>query len=284
MSKNIIIDAGNSRFKYDGLKRGQYSSTYCTKYNPNPEYFDRIEYNGKTVYIGTGEYSREYSKVDKECITEQILYGIGLNVGIVDVVNLCLLLPINQMQQKDKYIKTFKEKEFLFKINGTSKQVRIEQCTVIPEGLASYYALDESEAKDEDVTIIDIGYRTTNYAVVRDGKVIKNFTEPIGVFDFFSNVKNIENSNGSNYDEETIERGIRKEIIKPSNNVCLDFFKDILNKTKGSINLKLTKNYFTGGGSEILRKYIEQTSSIVMEDTTYSNVIGAKKLCDKVWR
>lgn len=282
MSKNIIIDAGNSRYKHlCGSIVGEFASTYSTKFNPNGEYFERVEYKGKVVYIATGDYSREYTKVDKECIVEQILYAIGLNTSVVDVINLCLLLPINQMQKKDKLINTFKGNEFVFKINGKVREVRIEQCTVIPEGVATYYYLED---KSPYLTIIDIGFRTTNYAVFKDGKLVQNYTEPLGVFDLFSAIKNIENAKGNDFKEEEIELAIKNKVINPSNEIYLDFFKDILNRTKGIINLKLSKNYFTGGGAEILKSWIEQTPSIIVADTTYSNVLGAKKLCDKVWR
>ena len=65
----------------------------------------------------------------------------------------------------------------------------------------------------------------------------------------------------------------------------LDFLKEILNYTKGQVNIKNYTVHFTGGGSLLLEDYIRSnTPCKIHEDALYSNVIGASNLCKQVWR
>ena len=45
---NVIIDLGNYDIKYlsKGIK-GKFSSKISTEFNPNPEVFERVEYNNQ---------------------------------------------------------------------------------------------------------------------------------------------------------------------------------------------------------------------------------------------
>lgn len=147
----------------------------------------------------------------------------------------------------------------------------------------SYYSIDNTE--NDDVLIIDIGSRTVNYSSFIEGKIEKSFTNKIGTYDFYSKVKELENSKGEDYVEEDIERLIKRGRIKVEHQLYLDFLKDILNYTKGQVNIKNYKVYFTGGGSLLLEDYIRSdTPCNIHEDAVYSNVIGASNLCKQVWR
>lgn len=65
----------------------------------------------------------------------------------------------------------------------------------------------------------------------------------------------------------------------------LTFLKDILNAAKGNINLKNYDVKFVGGGSIVLKKYIEKnTPAEVIDNSNYCNVIGAENICKAVWR
>ena len=281
--KNVIIDLGNYNVKYfcDGNK-GSFSSKYMSKFNANGENYERVEVDGKITYIGVGTLEREFNKVKKNYLP-QVLYAIDRATS-ADDINLCLLLPIVQMPNKTEFISTLKGKVFYHKINNKVKTIKINNVVVLPEGYVSYYSLENIKS-DDDTLIIDIGSRTINYSWFSNGKIQDSFTEKLGVFDLYSDIKEYENSKGEDYTEEDIERLIKNNRINVESKFYMQFFKEILNKTKGRINLKTFDVYFLGGGSLLLKKYIEvNTPAKIHQDAEYANVIGAYNVCKQMWK
>ena len=279
--KNVIVDLGNYNTKYLGENKGMFSSKISTTFNPTAELYERIEFNGTTTYITVGQLEREFSKVDKNYMPI-LLYAISKATTDTNI-NLCLLLPVNQLPNKERMIGELKGKSFDFKVKDSTRKVFIHNVAILPEGYVSYYSLDNTE--NDDVLIIDIGSRTVNYASFIEGKIEKSFTNKIGTYDFYSKVKELENSKGEDYVEEDIERLIKRGRIKVSHDMYLDFLKEILNYTKGQVNIKNYTVHFTGGGSLLLEDYIRSnTPCKIHEDALYSNVIGASNLCKQVWR
>lgn len=278
---NVIVDLGNYDIKYlsKGIK-GKFSSKISTAFNPNPEVFERIEYNAQLTYIGVGALEREYNKVDRNFIPS-LLYAI--NKATADnKINLCLLLPVNQLPRKDYFYSLLEGKKFIYKVNGKDRSLTINKMSVLPEGYCSYYSLKGVSGKD--ILIIDIGSRTVNFASFIEGKIEKNFTHKIGTYDFYKKVKEIENSKGNDYIEEDIERLIKREKIIVDDTLYSEFLREILNVTKGNINISNYDVVFTGGGSKLLEECIRRnTPAEILEDATYSNVIGAEQICNVVW-
>lgn len=281
--KTVIIDLGNYNIKYYSDNKDSFSAKCSNKFNPNGEMFERIEVDGNITYIGTGALDREFNKVKKKNYVAQVLYAIENATDDKDI-NLCLLLPVVQMPNKGIFIDTFKGKVFHYKVNGAIRIIKINKVVVLPEGHVSYFTL-ENVNKSEDTLVIDIGSRTVNYSWFLDNKIQDSFTEKLGVFDFYSIIKDYQNSLGGDFSEEDIERLIKNNRITVESKFYIDFFKEILNKTKGKINLKTFNVYFVGGGALLLRKYIEvNTPGKVYEDAAYANVIGAYKLCAAMWK
>ncbi|WP_294364253.1 ParM/StbA family protein [uncultured Clostridium sp.] len=279
--KNVIVDLGNYSTKYLGENKGMFSSKISTAFNPNGEVYERVEFNGITTYITVGQLEREYSKANKNYMPI-LLYAISKATTDTNI-NLCLLLPVNQLPNKQRMIDELKGKSFEFKVKDITRKVYIHNVAVLPEGYVSYYSIDNPD--NDDILIIDVGSRTVNYASFIEGKIEKNFTNRIGVFEFYSKVKEIENSKGEDLVEEDIERLIKRGRIEVSHDMYLDFLKDILNYTKGQINIKNYTVYFTGGGAMMLEEYIKSnTPCKIHEDAVYSNVIGAYNICKQVWR
>lgn len=277
---NVLVDLGNYNIKYLSEKKGSFSAKYSTKFNPNSEMLQRINFNGETTYIEIGEYEREFNKVNKNYLP-LLFYAIS-NATEESDINLCLLLPIAQMTNKDKFVNKLKNNSFNFSINDVPKTININKVVVLPEGLVSFYSMD---SKGEDTLIIDIGSRTVNYASFIEGKIESNFTERIGVLDLYSSIKDIENAKGNDLIEEQIERLIKNKRIIVEPKVYLDFFKDILNRTKAKVNIKNYKVVFVGGGAILLKPYIEaNTTAIIHEDSIYANLIGARNLCEAMWK
>lgn len=279
--RNVTVDLGNYNTKYLGENKGMFSSKISTAFNPNGEMFERISFHGATTYITVGQLEREFSKVDKNYMPI-LLYAISKATTDTNI-NLCLLLPVNQLPKKERMIQELKGKSFSFEINGITRKIFIHNVAILPEGYVSFYSLDNVD--DKDILIIDIGSRTVNYASFIEGKIEKSFTNKIGTYDFYSKIKELENSKGEDYLEEDIERLINRGRITVSHDMYLDFLKEILNYTKGQINIKSYTVYFTGGGSKLLEDYIKSnTPCEIHEDAVYSNVIGASNLCKQVWR
>lgn len=280
---NITVDLGNYNVKFIGERKGSFSSRYSTKFNSNSEMFERIEYDGEIIYIGIGSLDNEFVKVNKNYIGS-LLYAITKATNESDI-NLCLLLPVGQMPNRDKYIKRLENNTFSFKVNGTPRTINIFKVAVLPESYSAFYAIQDNVTSNDDVLIIDIGSRTVNYSSFINGKIEKNFTERLGVLDFYNTVKEIENANGEDYVDEDIERLINSNRIIVDSKIYKDFFKDILNRTKSKINIKNYKVYFTGGGALVLREFIQtNTPATVIDDAVFANVIGAHKLCEMVWK
>ena len=279
---NVIIDLGNYDVKYlcKGNK-GKFSSKISTEFNPNPEVFERVEYNNKVTYIGVGALEREYNKVDKNFIPS-LLYAIS-KATTDNKINLCLLLPINQLPRKQDFYSKLEGRKFTYKVNGKDRSLTINKMTVLPEGYCSYYSL--KSVSNKDILIIDIGSRTVNFASFLEGKIEKNFTHKIGTYDFYKRVKEIENAKGNDYIEEDIERLIKRNKIAVSGNMYNEFLKHILNVTKGNINIANYDVVFAGGGAKLLEDSIKKnTPAEIIDDASYSNVIGAEKICSAVWR
>ena len=277
---NVLVDLGNYNVKFLGENKGMFSSKYSTRFNANGDIFERIEIDGEVTYIGTGEFEREYNKIDKNYLP-QLFYALS-NATSQSDINLCLLLPVAQMTQKDKLISRLQNNSFSFKINGEHRLININKVAVLAEGVVGFYGLQD---RDKDTLVIDIGGRTVNYAVFINGRPDKNFTEKIGVFDLYTIIKDYENAKGKNYIEEEIERLIKNGRIKVEPKVYLSFLKDILNRTKSRINITDYEVVFVGGGAILLKVYIEaNTPGIVCEDSIFANLNGAQKLCEVMWR
>lgn len=278
---NVIVDLGNYNTKYLSENKGIFSSKISTDFNPNGDFFERVEFNGVITYITVGQLEKEYNKVDKNYMPI-LLYAISKATTDTNI-NLCLLLPVNQLPNKQKIIDELKGKSFEFKVKDIARKVYIHNVAILPEGFVSYYSIDNPN--NDDVLIINIGSRTLNIASFIEGKVEKNFTSKIGTFDFYSKIKEIENAKGEDYIEEDIERLIKRGRIEVPHELYLGFLKEILNHTKAQVNIKNYKTYFTGGGAIMLEEYIKaNTPCKVHEDAIYSDAIGAYKLCEQVWR
>lgn len=279
MSKTVVVDIGNYNYKYAGLNIGMFSSRYSRQYNPYADAYERIEYNSQTTYIGLGDYEREYSKADKD-IVPQTLYAISKATTLIDV-NLCLLMPLNQLPKRQQLINKFLNQGFKFAVNSKERNINIKNCAVLPECQAAYYSL---EKPSDFQMLIDIGSRTINWACWENGKLALTGTERLGVYDFYNNICVEENAKGEDYTVEQIEGQIKRGRIKVDNSVYSDFLKLILNRIKASVNIKNYDVMFLGGGSLMFKDIIEAIPNVgIHPNPMYANVIGAYVVCERMW-
>lgn len=287
-TKRTYIDDGNYNIKYIGENgNGIFSSEISREHQAYPEAFDSIimENGMNTTYIGTGSLPREFNKTSRDFLP-QIMFAISrANKEDTIETKLVLLLPIIQMENKSKFIDTLQNQDFTFKYNGKDRLVSVKDVLVLPEGYVSYFTLSP-EQKQGSVCIIDCGSRTINLCVLEDGKVQKLQTIGIGSFDFYSQIKNEQNSKGNDYQEEDIQRLIKDEVIKVYQKSYSDFLEQILNAIKPYCNYRTYHVYFTGGTSLLLKDYIDKLNLPryeIMDDPLNSNVKGAKAAAEMIW-
>ena len=280
MNKIVVVDIGNYNFKYTGDNRGMFSAKYSTRFEPNVDSYERIELDGVTTLIGVGELSREYNKAAKEIIP-QVLYAIS-KATKGNEINLCLLMPINQLPQRDQLINKFRGKTFKYMVNGQARSIKINQCVVLPESQVSYYSLKNPS---DYQLIIDIGSRTINWCAYEAGKMACNGTEKLGVYDLYDIIMKVENAKGEDFTVERIEGQIARGRIKVDDGLYKEFLKDVLNRIKTHVNLKDYDVIFTGGGSLVLESILSSIPKIQIHiDAVYSNAIGAEEVCRRMWR
>ena len=278
--KNVIVDLGNMEIKFSGDFRGKFSSKYTNRFEINPESYERIEIDGVQTLLGVGEYEREFNKVDKN-ILPQVLYAISKATKDNDI-NLCLLLPLNQLPQKEKLIEKFKDKSFRYIINGQARTTRISKCTVLPESQVSYYSLENPNPYQ---LLTDIGSRTIGWCCYEDGKMVNSGTERLGIFDLYSTIMTIENAKGNDFRVEDIEGQIKRGRIKVEDRVYKEFLLQVLNRIKSSVNIKNYDCMFLGGGSIVLESIIRNIPNVeIHPNPVYANVIGCEVVCKKAWR
>lgn len=280
MSKTVVIDLGNYNYKYKGESRGLFSSKIDTDFKADSEAYERIQFNNKITYIGIGELDREYNKASKD-VTASVLYAIN-KATKRNEINLCLLMPIDQIMQKEQLIKKFEKQTFKFIANKQARTVKVEKCVVLPECRASYYSIDKPS---EYQLFIDIGSRTVNWCSYENGKMNNSGTERIGIYDLYHAIMTLENAKGEDYTVERIEAQIKRKRIKVEDSIYQDFLKKVLNRIKAKINIKDYDVMFTGGGSVVLSGVLSKIPNIkIHPEAIYSNVDGAYKLCERMWK
>lgn len=168
MKKTVIIDIGNWQFKAKERTQINFSSAFRQGLEPNKEAFDYIDYDGVTTVIGNGKVELEYQKVNR-VVEPQILYAID-KVTEETSMNLCLLLPIKQLTQRETLIEQFQNKSYNYVVNGKEKKINIDNIVILPEGQVSFYSLDNPSPY---TLFMDIGSKTVNWACYREGKLEK---------------------------------------------------------------------------------------------------------------
>lgn len=278
--KNVIVDLGNMEIKFSGDFRGKFSSKYTTRFEVNPDAYERIEIDGVQTLIGVGEFEREFNKVEKN-ILPQVLYAIS-KATKDNEINLCLLLPLNQLPQKERLIERFKGKAFRYMVNGQARTTKINKCVILPESQSAYYSLDNPTPYQ---LLIDIGSRTIGWCCYEDDKMVNSGTERLGVFDLYNTIMTIENAKGNDFRVEDIEGQIKRGRIEVESKVYKEFLISILNRIKSSVNIKNYDCIFLGGGSIVLESIIRNIPNVkIHPNPVYANVIGCEVLCKKAWR
>ena len=256
--KLTVIDYGNYNIKFKCDNLGLISSKYHTKFEPNEDTFNRIEFEGKKFYIGVGKYSLEYIKVEKESLIPQILYCINeANQGNHITTDLAILLPIEHMTMKEELKKLLERRFYSSIINGKQVNIRIEKVVVLPEAQVARFILSKDK-QSEDLLLVDIGSRTTNIVAMCQGEIL---------------------------DLEDIEPQLKRNRIVLPEEMKIEFLKEVLNSFKSEVNIVNHDVIFSGGGSLVLQSVIDKIEGVQLHnDCLYANILGAEIVAKELLR
>lgn len=289
------------------LKRNLTSHVLMSNSNPNKY---KVEFEGKKYELGDGlekgVYSNENSKVNfhhRLCLLVSVALLIEHDGQKVDIlVGLPSSHISNSSERKafEELLKGEEGKSISIIINNEIKNFTINSITPDSEGLAILPRLKMMLNNNVlDIAVIDIGGHNFNlrlfdpYGYSLDEKGISE--EQVGINTLFNNLHLELISNLKNRDRK-ISRNDLKRFIKKQNldmdmelsnyngsnsefinefveNYIQEYIADKLSSYSIKINAKGMKYLFTGGGSSLLRPYIESMYSnnldcIVFSDTS----------------
>lgn len=285
-----VVDLGNYNVKAINSLAAKliFKSNISRDYESYPDAFKHIKIDGEYTYFEKGPFSMEYIKTKKD-YTAQLMYSIAsLNEEVDEIkTNLTLLLPISEIQEKNKYIDGIKGKTFDCSVKlktKRNKKIIIEDVMVLPEGYVIYFKLGE-KYKTSSIVIIDIGGRTTNLVAMVNGepKVLK--TLKIGALDFYAKIRELHAD--KEYNLEDIERLIKEGKILVTDKQIAQFANDILNQIKQHIKLEHYEHVlFAGGGALIIEKIIKDIlpdNCEIVDEPLESNMEGAMEASKMAW-
>ncbi|MGG7200787.1 ParM/StbA family protein [Clostridium butyricum] len=285
-----VVDLGNYNVKAMNSLTAKtiFKSNISRDFESYPDAFKHIKIDGEYTYFEKGPFSMEYIKTKKD-YTAQLMYSIAsLNEEVDEIkTNLTLLLPISEIQEKNKYIDGIKGKTFDCSVKlktKRSKKIIIEDVMVLPEGYVIYFKLGE-KYKTSSIVIIDIGGRTTNLVAMVNGepKVLK--TLKIGALDFYAKIRELHAD--KEYNLEDIERLIKERKIVITDKQIAQFANDILNQIKQHIKLEHYEHVlFAGGGALIIEKLILSIlpdNCEIVDEPLESNMEGAMEASKLAW-
>jgi len=253
-----------------------------------------LEYEGKSYYIGEGNFETELSKSNKDNFLPLLLTGIAINSSKDDVFQQIVCgLPINQYKANREAIEDLvlssRVKEII--LNGEPRKIIITDFKVYPEGVGAYYSLNTTD----DVIIVDIGGRTTDIAYIVDNKVKTSSTVAVGTLNIYKDIADKLNaSHGLDLDIPMVDRIMDRGYLEIDGyQADLSFVTDILKKNFTKINDDLILKFpartekisLVGGGFKIFERAFTKryVNCYVADNPVYANSIGFKKVGEMLW-
>ena len=261
-----------------------------------------INFNGELFIIGEGDYDTNLNKLSKENLLPMLCLAAGLSTK-EEFISVVLGLPINQYRSnKNKMLEIIEENKILnFKLNGLDRCICIEEASIFPEGVATYYSLDIEKRKalvDQDLIILDIGGRTTDIALLKAGKkrsVAKSTSLDVGMINIYNDMINEINSLytlGLNIEdaEGILKNGLEVDGEKQDTSFIKNIVKNNIEKVFKELNIsypvRTSPLIVTGGGGKSFFKSLKKRypTAQLVEDNLFSNAIGYKRVGDKLWQ
>ncbi|WP_129723493.1 ParM/StbA family protein [Xylanivirga thermophila] len=301
MGNRILLGLDNGN-KCTKTSEGYIVESGFTKSNSEPiSTSNLLIHEGKFYSIGGNRLSVQMDKTVNQDTFIMSLPAIADAVdragieGKSDVI-LGVGLPIvNYGTLKKKFREYFLRRNIEFNFNKKGYAINIIDCRVYPQGYASLITVFNSY-KDILCNVIDIGGYTVDIFRVENGIIdtASCYSLPDGIITLIANIQqellktNIRLTETQIQDiilgrEPVIFEADVKEIIKIMTN---EYVENILAKIEEYGFEFRNPTVFTGGGSMLLRKYIEESTKVRYADflDQFANARGFKILLEQELR
>lgn len=255
---------------------------------------NEVKINNKKLSYGVGEFETNYQKARKQN-TLPLLYT-ALSMSNDQLFQVVLGLPIQQYKKNKAELIELIENNKVANING--KDIIITDIEVAPEGASAYYNLPseiKSDIGKKQLTIVDIGGRTTDICLFQEGGIKDYITLGEGMLNIYSDIVSKVNEV---YDQNLVledgEEILKEGLFLYGKQQDISFIQPILKRHFDSIfkDLQLRFNVdkgfvlLTGGGSLTLQQPFKNrlNNLIVSNDPVFDNALGFKKVGEQLWQ
>lgn len=273
---NTGIDLGSAYIKHTSKRLIPAKLTSGKTLNSN----NTIEYNGILYTVGEGKNDLNIDKSKRKTNLIFLFYMLASLTNDIEN-NICVGLPVGQYQaDKTEYKDYILSNGFYTgEIKGNKRCIRINDVTILPEGL-------EAIPNGYEGIIVDVGGRTTDIVLLETVDFKKKVTNPLsiptGTLNLYSNiVSKFNNEYSLDLKVEQAEKIIKSGLILEGEKVNTDIVKQVMTEYLESITEILALEYsvksnnilFTGGGSTLLfnsfKKRIKHAE--LQEDNIFAN-------------
>ncbi len=274
----IAIDHGNYSIKTPDFNfvSGLLESTIA------PPFSDEVlQYNGKYYTLTDRRivYRRDKTKDEQYFILTLFALGKELEVrdraGSLTHIDLAVGLPPQHFGMlKDAFAQYFKRRcSVSFRYNEKTYNIIIGEVMVFPQAYAAIISKREQILSSPRIFVVDIGGYTTDILLLKNGKPDLQYCKSLdnGIITMNNEIINQVNILfDAKIDDEHITEvltgkpsvlgaGIEDLIVQAARKHTAD----ILGKLKEmEIDLAVTKTFFMGGGSVLLKKFIKENASL----------------------
>ena len=196
------------------------------------------------------------------------------------------LPPAHLALQKDTFAAYFKAGDGIdFDMNGKPYHVIIDSVQVYPQGFAAVLPCFKEIKETPYSFIVDIGGMTVDYLQLANGKPNLEVCSSLekGIIKLYSDInRRLITDAGEELTERQIDAAIKgkyhpemKELI---DSMCRNYVRDLLNQLREEAgNFKSAQLYFVGGGSNTLRRYIENCYDLIRNPHFINDVLANAK-------
>ncbi len=315
----VKVTDGNLGYSFPSIIGDSSSNTIVLNFEKQQNILNnlRIEFEGKNYWLGKSSIKHSNYLYRDLSLTRdygndfEILFFGALSLFHSEFGNYIKVvtgLPPERMHLADKLINKVKgERALSIFHEGKPKKIKINvsDVEVVPQPLGTYWsefanAIEHGEVDAlGKIGIIDIGFRTSDFAVIQEQEYIseKSRTIPIGMCNVYKEISSKLSAKYGIYkeshslDEAIIKRGVK---IAGKTHDISDLLDECFEKLSQNIIIEMNSNWmvddfdqlvFTGGGSHSLSKFLLPyfSQSIQVADPFTANSRGYLNWANYKW-
>ena len=302
--KVIAIDHGNRNIK---TQNHVFPASYIEcGHLPNMG-GDILTYKGKDYTLVDKRMAQKNDKTKDESYFILTLFAIGKELvtnpypkgECIEIELLAGLPPLHCKELGARHKEYYKSEgeQINFEFNKTPFSINIKDVSIYPQAFAAVATIHEKISEYKTINIVDIGGYTVDLLQLTDFEPNMTLCTSLysGVNLFFQQINEMSRSKGMNDIPDNIIEGIllndmsiildaskkRIELVRES---AKTFARELLDKiSQSGIDLIENRTVFIGGGSILLKQYIERSNAVskpIFIDNVHANVEGYKLLHD----